>query len=313
MIATIMQFEHQPVLALETLTLLDIKPGHVVVDTTAGGGGHLSLMAEKAGPSGTVIGIDRDKRALQDDAAGHVKVRFPHVQLINAQFSELPRVLKSLGIDRVDRILCDLGVSSPQLDTDERGFSFMRDGPIDMRMSSDKGEDAYELMRRLSEKELADVIYLYGEERHSRRIARTIKENWPIPNSTLALAELIFRRVGKKERIHPATRTFQALRIAVNNELGELKALLNCLPNILCVNGKAAIISFHSLEDRIVKNAFRRAVSLSQNKSFHILTKKPIVAGEEEIRHNTRARSAKLRGLEKLSEEALEGLLCEEN
>lgn len=308
-----MQFEHQPVLAKETLSLLDIKPGHVVVDTTAGGGGHLSMMAKAAGQTGTIIGVDRDKRALADDAAGHVKLLFGHVHLINAEFSQLPDVLANLGISRVDRLLCDLGVSSPQLDTDERGFSFLRDGPLDMRMSSDHGESAYELLSRLSEKELADVIYQFGEERHSRRIARTIKENWPIANSTVALANLIAARLGRKERIHPATRTFQALRIAVNDELGELRALLNYLPNILAVNGRAAVISFHSLEDRLVKHAFRRAVKLSHAGSFHILTKKPIVATEEEIQNNVRARSAKLRGLEKLHEEALEGLICEEN
>lgn len=308
-----MQFEHQPVLAKETLTLLDIKPGHVVVDTTAGGGGHLRMIAEAASSTGTIVGIDRDQRALANDAAGHVKLLFPHVQLINAEFSQLPDVLAKLGINRVDRLLCDLGVSSPQLDTDERGFSFLREGPLDMRMSSHHGESAYELMNRLSEKELADVIYQFAEERHSRRIARTIKENWPIPNSTLALADLIAARLGRKERIHPATRTFQALRIAVNDELGELRTLLNYLPNILNVNGRAAIISFHSLEDRLVKHAFRRAVKLSQANSFHILTKKPIVATEEEIQNNVRARSAKLRGLEKLHEEALEGLICEEN
>jgi 16S rRNA (cytosine1402-N4)-methyltransferase len=307
-----MQFQHLPVLAKETLELLDIKPGHTVVDTTAGGGGHLFLMAEAAGPSGTVIGIDRDPRALELDAAGKVKEAFKdRVQLVNAPFSELPNLLAKLGIRQVDRILCDLGVSSPQLDTEARGFSFMRDGPLDMRMSSDRGTTAYELIQQLSETELANIIYRYGEERFSRRIARVIKEKWPIADSTLALADVIAKAVGRREKIHPATRTFQALRIAVNDELGELISLINCLPQLLAPHGRAVFISFHSLEDRLIKHAFRKAAALSKSKSYRILTKRPIIAEDEEIKSNPRARSAKLRGLEKMGEEDLEGLLCE--
>lgn len=312
--AQFMQFEHHPVLAKETLELLAIRPGHIVVDTTAGGGGHLALMAQAALPSGLVIGLDRDPRALAEDAAGKVKEQFgANVHLINARFSELPDVLKKLGISQVDRILCDLGVSSPQLDNEQRGFSFLREGPLDMRMSPETGISAYQLLETLSETDLANIIYRFGEERYSRRIARVIKENWPIPDSTLALAELIHKAVGRKERIHPATRSFQALRIAVNNELSELASLLNCLPRILAIGGRAAIISFHSLEDRLVKHAFRKAVALSKlkPKSFNILTKKPIIAEETEIRKNSRSRSAKLRGLEKISEEELEGSICD--
>lgn len=270
------------------------------------------LMAEACAPNGVVIGIDRDKRALEKDAAGKVKEAFgDRVHLVNARFSELPNVLSKLGISKVDRILCDLGVSSPQLDTDARGFSFMRDGPIDMRMSTDRGATAYELIQQLSETELANIIYQYGEERYSRRIARVIKEKWPLPDSTLALADVIARAVGRREKIHPATRTFQALRIAVNDELGEIITLVNSLPKVLAPQGRAVFISFHSLEDRIIKHAFRHAVKLSKNKSYQILTKKPIVADDEEIKRNPRARSAKLRGLEKIAEEDLEGLLCE--
>jgi 16S rRNA (cytosine1402-N4)-methyltransferase len=189
----------------------------------------------------------------------------------------------------------------------------MRDGPLDMRMSSNTGMTAYELIQMLSEKDLANVIFRFGEERYSRRIAKVIKEKWPIPDSTLALAELISRAVGRKERIHPATRTFQALRIAVNNELSELATLLNFLPQILAPNGRAAIISFHSLEDRLIKHAFRKAQALSKlkPKSYQVLTKKPVIADEEEIRANSRSRSAKLRGLEKVSDEELEGPICD--
>lgn len=303
------QFEHQPVLAKETLSLLNIEPGNVVVDTTSGGGGHLMLMARAALPNGVVVGLDRDPRALMPDAAGHVREHYPEVRLVNARFSELPRVLSKLGISKIDRLLCDLGVSSPQLDTDARGFSFMRDGPLDMRMDASHGLSAYELIESLSEKELADVIFKYGEERFSRRIARVIKEQWPIADSTLALADVIAKAVGRRERIHPATRTFQALRIAVNDELGELAALLNCIPNLLSPRGRAAIISFHSLEDRMIKHAFRSAAKLSP--SFRVLTKKPIIADEEEVKTNPRSRSAKLRGLERISEGVLEGFICE--
>lgn len=307
------EFVHLPVLAKETLDLLDIKPGHVVVDATAGGGGHLSLMAHAALPGGIVVGVDRDPRALQADAAGKVKVQFGDpVHLMNAKFSDLPKVLQSLGISKIDRLLCDLGVSSEHLDNEQRGFSFMREGPLDMRMNGESGRTAYELIMETSETDLANIIFHYGEERYSRKIAKVMKESLAL-DSTLALANLILKAVGRKEKIHPATRTFQALRIAVNEELLQLATLLNHLPNILAPNGRAAFISFHSLEDRLVKHAFRKAVTLSKfkPKSFHILTKKPVVASQEEIRENSRARSAKLRVIEKSFDEDFEDTLCE--
>lgn len=309
-----MSFEHLPVLPKETIELLDIRPGHVVVDTTSGGGGHLMLMAQAALPNGIVIGLDRDQRALEEDAAGRVKKAFgDSVRLVHARFSELPQVLQSLGIPRVDRLLCDLGVSSEQLDNQSRGFSFLRDGPLDMRMNPLAGLTALELIQTLSEKDLADTIYRLGEERHSRRIAKVLKEHWPLPNSTLAVADLIARSIGRRERIHPATRTFQALRIAVNEELLELGSLLNNVPRLLNVGGRAAFISFHSLEDRLVKHAFRKAVALSKNKprAFQILTKKPIIAQDEETRANPRSRSAKLRGIERVTDEDIEGSICD--
>lgn len=297
---------HVPVLARETLELLAPASGATVVDVTAGGGGHLSLLAEAVGPSGRVIGLDRDPRAHEASAAGGVASRYAdRVTLVRAAFSELEHVLAERSIDGVDGLLADIGVSSMQLDESGRGFSFREDGPLDMRMDPDHGESAWELLARLDENEIADVLYQYGEEHRSRRVARAIKRAWPLPDSTLALADVVARALGgKRGRLHPATKSFQALRIAVNHELDELDALLDALPRVLAPGGRAAIISFHSLEDRRVKRAFQtwsRAQPDGSPPPLRLLTKRPVVASDEEIARNPRARSAKLRVAERVS------------
>jgi 16S rRNA (cytosine1402-N4)-methyltransferase len=296
---------HIPVLAEPTLELLNLQPGAVAVDVTAGAGGHLRRIAEAVGPEGRVIALDRDPRAHEDSAAGGVaKELSDRVVLVEAPFSELEAVLADQGVAKVDALLADLGVSSMQLDEDVRGFSFMRDGPLDMRMGPDAEESAWELIAALSEEELANVIYEYGEERKSRRIARAIKRAWPLPDSTSALADVVARAMGgRRGRIHPATRTFQALRIAVNRELGELDALLDQLPRVLAPGGRGAVISFHSLEDRRVKRRFLDGGSAKLDGTpplWKVLTKRPVQADDDEKARNPRARSAKLRAVERL-------------
>jgi 16S rRNA (cytosine1402-N4)-methyltransferase len=291
-------FSHIPVLSKQVIESLNIKTGEIIVDTTVGGGGHLELIAQKVGLRGKAIGFDQDDRAMQLDAAGRVREKYPQVILIKQKFSNIKFELLKLGIEKIDGLLCDLGVSSHHLDNDKRGFSFMHDGPIDMRMDQQQDCTAFDLLRDYTEKDLADIIYKFGEERKSRKIAKIIKHLWPISNSTLALAEIIKKAIGQKKfGINPATKTFQALRIAVNNELGELEALLNSLPNILAQNGRAVFISFHSLEDRMVKLKFKE---LAVNKAWQILYKKPLIADIEEIKANRRSRSAKLRAIKRL-------------
>ena len=281
---------HVPVLPAEVLALLEPRPGQVVVDATVGAGGHARMFAERIVPGGRLIGLDQDPAML---ALATDRLDGLPVTLVRSTFGRLPRVLAELGLERVDAVLADLGVCSDQLDDAERGLSFGRPGPLDMRLGPDAYETAAELLRRLSERDLADVIYQYGEERHSRRVARRIVEERkksPL-ETTEQLAGLVRRCVprGKGHSIDPATRVFQALRIAVNDELGELDRLLFALPECLKPGGRAAIISFHSLEDRRVKNAFRDA------ERWQVLTKKPVQAGDDEARSNPRARSAKLR------------------
>ena len=267
------EFSHRTVLLTETVQLLEPKAGKLIIDGTLGGGGHAEALLE-AGAS--VIGYDRDPRALE--AAKARLTRF------GDRFEARQGDYASLE-GPCDGVLLDLGVSSPQLDDPTRGFSFQTEGPLDMRMG-ESGPTAAELIETTAEEDLANLIYEFGEERHSRRIAKQLKA--VRPQTTLAAVEAIKRAVpGKWGNIHVATRTFQALRIAVNDELGQLKAVLERLPTTLNVNGIAAIISFHSLEDRLVKHAFRD--------TLEPLTKKPITASEEEERTNPRARSAKLR------------------
>jgi 16S rRNA (cytosine1402-N4)-methyltransferase len=280
---------HVPVLPAEVLTYLAPATGQIIVDATVGGGGHSRLLADRVGPGGQVIGLDRDARML---AVARARLTGMPVTLIHANFDELPRVLHDLHRDQVDAVVADLGFCSEQVDDPRRGLSFQHDGPLDMRLDLE-GEPASSLVNRLDEGELADVFYTYGEERFSRRIARRIVETRRATpyTTTNQLAELVRRCVprGGKSRIDPATRVFQALRIVVNDELGALERWLAALPRILKPGGRAVVISFHSLEDRLVKTAFR-------NKDlFEVLTKKPVQAGEVEVQRNPRARSAKLR------------------
>lgn len=281
---------HVPVLPAEVLQWLDPQPGATLVDGTLGGGGHTRLLAERVGPQGLVIALDRDPRAI---AAAETNLRGLPVKVAQSNYSDLPEVLDEIGIERVRGVLLDLGLSSDQLADDQRGFSFDSTGELDLRFDPQEGEPAWRLLNRLPEEELANLIYRYGEERYSRRIARRIVEARRIePVRTAAeLAALVRRSVPRSphDRIDPATRTFQALRIAVNDELGSLERALARIPNRLLIGGQLAIISFHSLEDRLVKQAFRA------DSRLEALTKKPVMATEEEQKRNPRSRSAKLR------------------
>jgi 16S rRNA (cytosine1402-N4)-methyltransferase len=281
-----------PVLPAEVLHFLAPAPGEIIVDATVGAGGHARLIAERVVPGGRLIGLDQDPAML--DLARPRLTGLP-ATLLHANFCRLRDALDELGVAAVDGVLADLGFCSDQMEAPERGLSFSQPGPLDMRLDPTEGEPAAALLRRLNERDLADLIYQYGEERFSRRIARRIVEarrTGPL-ETTEELAELVRRCVprpkGRRPGIDPATRTFQALRIAVNDELGALERLLAQLPRCLKPGGRAVLISFHSLEDRRVKTAFRdRSV-------WEALTRKPVQASEEEMQANPRARSAKLR------------------
>jgi len=281
---------HRPVLAAEVIAHLAPKAGQTIVDATAGLGGHTSLLAERVGEHGRIIAIDRDRESVEE---ARLRVPAANVTWVHGEFSELTLILRRLGATSVDGLLVDLGVSSPQLDRAERGFSFMREGPLDMRMDPSSGEPASSLISRLPANQLADIFWQFGEERMSRRIARAIvaeRERTPIATTT-QLADVVRRAVPpsrKPDRIDPATRVFQALRIAVNHELEALDALLAQAPGVIRLGGRVSVISFHSLEDRRVKNAFR-------GPEWEAITKKPVVATDDENAINPRARSAKLR------------------
>jgi 16S rRNA (cytosine1402-N4)-methyltransferase len=284
---------HVAVLPAEVLHYLDPQTGQTIVDATIGAGGHARLLAERIGPAGLLIGLDQDAGMLR---YAERRLHGLPIVLIQRNFEDLPDVLRARGIEAVDGVLADLGFCSDQLADPARGLSFAQDGPLDMRLDTSGGEPASALLRRLPERELADIFWRYGEERFSRRVARKIVETRkeaPIA-TTGQLAELVRRCVprprGHRHVIDPATRVFQALRIAVNDELGALDRLLQVLPDCVKPGGRVAIISFHSLEDRSVKQAFRKSPDL-----FKELTRKPVQAGEVEIRDNPRARSAKLR------------------
>lgn len=291
--------QHQPVLLAEVLQWLAPQPGQTLVDGTLGGGGHTRALAERIAPNGQVIALDRDSEALQraEAALGGLPVR-----LVHGNFCDLPEILQQLGVAAVDGIVLDLGLSSDQLADADRGFSFTADGPLDLRFDTSMGEPAWRMISRLSAEHLADLIFQYGEERYSRRIARAIVERRrdnPIRTAG-ELAELVRRvvpRTRPPQRIDPATRTFQALRIAVNEELKSLEIALRRLPECLKVGGRLAVISFHSLEDRRVKEAFR------DDPRYGPLMRKPIVPGDEECVRNPRSRSAKLRVAERKSPE----------
>ncbi len=284
-------FDHTPVLLDEVLTLIGPVDGGVYADVTLGGGGHAGALLERSAPDGRLVGTDRDPRAVAASAEA-LGAYGDRVTLRKARIRDLSSVLDSLGINGVDGLVADLGVSSVQLDEAERGFSLANEGPIDMRMDPSEGETALELIGRMNADELADVLYEYGEEHRSRRIARSIRQAYEDDrlHTTLDLRQAVHRAVGaRRGRINPSTKTFQALRIAVNEELAELESLLEQLPAVLRVGGVAAVISFHSLEDRLVKHGFR------ENPELIPLTKRPVIATDEERASNPRSRSAKLR------------------
>jgi 16S rRNA (cytosine1402-N4)-methyltransferase len=287
---------HIPVLFDEVLEQLQPAPGGIFVDGTLGGGGHTRALAERVGPAGRVIAVDLDGGAVERTSAALAGLP---VLVANASYADLPEVLDEVGVDAVDGVLLDLGLSSDQLADAERGFSYLSEGELDMRFDLERGEPAWRMIERMSEEHLANVIYQYGEERFSRRIAKKIVEQRrsdPIRTAS-QLAELVRSCVPRSRghNIDPATRTFQALRIAVNGELDALQTALKRLPDYLKPGGRLAIISFHSLEDRIVKEAFRDDERLSP------ITRKPIVASEQESNRNPRARSAKLRVAERVA------------
>ena len=292
---------HIPVLTAEVLNQLRPDRGGLFVDCTVGLGGHSRALLESGATR--VIGFDRDEDAL----AASRETLAPwsdRVDLVHADYRSIEDVLDARGIRAVDGALADLGVSSMQFDSAGRGFSFQRDEPLDMRMDRSRGETAARLIARASERELADTIYAYGEERFSRRIARAIvaaRENAPL-ETTLGLATIVRRAIPSRgyQRIDPATRTFQAIRIWVNGELEGLDRFLEAAARRLRVGARLVVLTFHSLEDRIVKHTFR-ALERGAGSVLKILTKKPIVPGDEEIRLNPRARSAKLRAAEKLA------------
>lgn len=281
---------HVSVLPREVLSLLAPAEGETWVDATTGAGGHARMIAERVGPTGRLIALDQDPKMLELAAP---KFEGLNVTRMQANFDQLGAVLDLLNLSQVDGLLADLGFCSDQLDDPARGLSFQQDGPLDMRLDASQGEPASGAVNRLSERELADVFWRYGEERHSRRVARRIVESrkeTPFETTT-QLAELVRRCVPRERhhRIDPATRVFQGLRIYVNDELGSLERLLDQLPRVIRPGGRVGVISFHSLEDRPVKRAFQ------QSEIWEPLTKKPVQAAEDETAGNPRARSAKLR------------------
>jgi 16S rRNA (cytosine1402-N4)-methyltransferase len=284
---------HVPVLLEETLELLAVRPGGLWVDGTLGLGGHAEAVLRRAAPDGRLLGLDRDQEALERARARLVPFG-ARVRLEHADYREIPA---RLGDERASGILLDLGVSSLQLDDAERGFSFMREGPLDMRMDRTERGTAAEIVNRMRESELADLIHEYGEEPFSRRIARAIaraREQERIETTT-RLAEIVRRAAPRSRRpgLHPATRTFQALRIRVNRELDGLGEAIERAAACLRTGGRLVVIAFHSLEDRAAKEAFRSLAG----RGFRLLTKKPVRPTEAEVRANPRARSARLRAV----------------
>jgi 16S rRNA (cytosine1402-N4)-methyltransferase len=293
--------DHRPVLVHKVVNLLEPRRRKVLVDCTIGLGGHAEAMLAAASATTQLIGIDVDEGNLRT-AKERLERFAPRFRLFCANFADLKEVLAQAGVPSADAVLADLGVASSQLDDPARGFSFTFDGPLDMRLDRNLPRTAADLVNGLDETELADVIYRCGQERYSRRIARAIvaQRRTGRIDRTVALADLVasaYPAPARRSRrgVHPATRTFLALRIAVNDELSKLESLLAALPGVLSGRGRAAIISFHSLEDRRVKQAF---AALAKAGRAGLLTKKPITPSKEEIADNPRSRSAKLRGIE---------------
>jgi 16S rRNA (cytosine1402-N4)-methyltransferase len=293
--------QHVPVLLEESLNFLNVRAGGVVVDATLGFGGHSLAIAKRLGAKGRLICFDRDEQAMElararlAVLAEELGAEMPTVEFVARPFSEIAEVVLP---GTLDGLLADFGVSSMQLDEAHRGFSFRSDGPLDMRMDTRRGLTAEQVVNQADEEDLANLIYEFGEERRSRRIARAIVRARPI-TTTAELARVVSAVAPpiKGEKIHPATRTFQALRIRVNDELGEIQSLLKSAGSLLKPGGRVVLISFHSLEDRLVKDSFRESARLGE---LEILTKKPAVAKEQEALRNPRSRSAKLRAAEKV-------------
>ena len=307
---------HKPVLVGEVIASLQCRAGAVYLDGTLGGGGHAFEILSNSAPDGRLIGIDADGDALRE-AGKRLALFGDRATLVKGNFADMETTLSSLNIEKVDGILLDLGVSSHQLDTAERGFSFTLDAPLDMRMDGTRGQSASDLVNTLSEEELKQVIWKFGEERMAGRVARAIARRRTVSpvRTTGELAQIVAGAVPKSAdtaRIHPATRTFQALRIAVNDELVNLDRAIAGGIKRLKPGGRFSIISFHSLEDRIVKNAFRTGekgctcppdlpvCNCGWKPVMKVITRKPVVANEAEIRDNPRARSAKLRTAERI-------------
>ena len=311
-----MEFSHVPVLYEEVIAGLDIKPDGVYADGTIGGAGHSSGICERLGKDGWLIGIDRDSDALKA-AAEKLKNFGCRRDLIKSNYSEIKLVMSQIGAEKLDGALLDLGVSSFQLDAPERGFSYMHDAPLDMRMNADDSLTAEDVVNEYSEADLARIIKDYGEERWAARIAQFIANSRKDHRirSTFELVDIIkaaMPAAARREGPHPAKRTFQAIRIEVNDELGHLETALTDFMDVLAPKGRLAVISFHSLEDRIVKEAFAKRLdpcicppefpvcTCGRKPDVKKVTKKPVTAGEAELAQNPRARSAKLRIIEKL-------------
>lgn len=307
--------QHIPVLAAEVLAGLQVAPGSRVIDATLGGGGHTALLLAQSAPTGQLLGLDADPAAIR-----RVSERLPdalrmgRLCVVHAHFAQLAAVAQAQGFLEVDAILLDLGVSSFQLETGDRGFSLQTDGPLDMRMDPTQELSAAEIVNAWPEADLADVIYHYGEESRSRRIARAIVQHRPL-HTTGELARVVEAALGGRrgQRIHPATQTFQALRIAVNGELEQLEQVLPQALDLLAIGGRLAVISFHSLEDRIVKRWMQQEAAdfvpvaadpfggYARTPRLRLITRKPITSGDAERVANPRSRSAKLRIAERTS------------
>jgi 16S rRNA (cytosine1402-N4)-methyltransferase len=297
---------HVPVLLKEAIDFLNIRRGGTYIDATVGLGGHSYEIAKRLGAQGRLIGVDKDLAALERAAASLqspvASEDWPTIELRHCSFADLANDQgpTTNDIRGVDGILADLGVSSLQFDNAARGFSFQAEGPLDMRMNTQSGETAEQVVNQADEVTLANLIYEFGEERRSRRIARAIVRSRPI-RTTAQLAEIVSAAArpmnSAERRIHPATRTFQALRIFVNRELDDLRKLMDAAPQLLKPGGRLVVISFHSLEDRIVKDALREGMKQGH---YRLLTKKPVIATDEEIDRNPRSRSAKLRAAERV-------------
>ena len=311
-----MEFQHAPVLLHECIEALDIKPDGIYLDGTLGGAGHSREIASRLSEHGMLIGVDRDPAALQ--AAGErLSTAKARILLVHENFQNLRDILNQAGVERIDGMLFDLGVSSPQLDEAERGFSYMNDAPLDMRMNPEDRLSAYEVVNDWPQEELKRILFEYGEERYATLIAAAIVRERAKKSieTTLELAGIIRSAMpaqALREKQHPAKRSFQAIRIAVNDELGAVERMMEAAPDLLNPGGRLAVITFHSLEDRIVKNAMQTAAKgcicppsfpvcvCGRKPSVRILTKKPITSQPEELDENPRARSAKLRVVEKL-------------